>query len=55
MSEAYSRRLRMLALEAARRIGIRLAAGVYLANLGPTYETPAEIRMMRLGAPTRWG
>jgi purine-nucleoside phosphorylase len=37
--------------EAAREIGVVLAEGVYMGVRGPSYETPAEIRMMRkLGA-----
>ena len=47
MSEAYSRRLRALAHEVGSEIGIRLAEGVYGAVLGPSYETPAEIRYLR--------
>jgi purine-nucleoside phosphorylase len=47
MSEAYSRRLRALAHEVGSEIGIRLAEGVYAAVLGPSYETPAEIRYLR--------
>ena len=51
MSDAYDPRLRALAREAARRQRIPLAEGVYVGLLGPTYETPAEIRMLeRLGA-----
>jgi purine-nucleoside phosphorylase len=51
MSEVYSRRLRRLAAEEAGRQGIRLGEGVYAALPGPSYETPAEIRMLRtLGA-----
>ncbi|UNK20427.1 purine-nucleoside phosphorylase [Paenibacillus sp. N3/727] len=51
MSEAYSRRLRKLALETAESQGITLQQGVYAGLLGPTYETPAEIVMLRtLGA-----
>ena len=51
MSEVYSRRLRGLATEAALARGIRLEHGVYVAVLGPSYETPAEIRAFRgLGA-----
>ncbi|WP_274651716.1 purine-nucleoside phosphorylase [Paenibacillus humicola] len=51
MSEAYSRRLRELARETARKMGFELREGVYIGVLGPSYETPAEIRMMRtLGA-----
>jgi len=51
MSAAYSPRLCVLAREAARAEGIELKEGVYLATLGPSYETPAEIRAFRaLGA-----
>jgi purine-nucleoside phosphorylase len=51
MSEVYSRDYQRLAHEAAAEIGLQLNAGVYLALQGPNYETPAEIRMMRvLGA-----
>ena len=51
MSEAYSRRYREIACEAAASLGIQLAEGVYAAMLGPSYETPAEIRALRtLGA-----
>ena len=51
MSEVYSRRLRAIALEEAKAIGIDLASGVYACMTGPSYETPAEIRMLRtLGA-----
>jgi purine-nucleoside phosphorylase len=47
MSEAYSRRLRELAHEAARAMEFRLDEGVYLSVLGPSFETPAEIRAFR--------
>ena len=51
MSNAYDTELRRLAHEAARRLGFELAESVYAAWLGPAFETPAEIRMMRtLGA-----
>ncbi|OXM16711.1 purine-nucleoside phosphorylase [Paenibacillus herberti] len=51
MSEGYSRRLGNVAREIAKEQGFDLREGVYLAVLGPSYETPAEIRMMRtLGA-----
>jgi purine-nucleoside phosphorylase len=51
MSAAYSPRLRALAVEEAARQGFRLPEGVYLAVLGPSFETPAEIRAFRtLGA-----
>jgi len=47
MSEAYPRELRALAHEVGSELGIRLAEGVYAAMLGPSYETPAEIRYLR--------
>jgi purine-nucleoside phosphorylase len=51
MSTAYSPRLRKLAIEEAARQGFKLPEGVYLAVLGPSFETPAEIRAFRtLGA-----
>jgi purine-nucleoside phosphorylase len=51
MSTAYSPRLRALAKSEAARQNIPLSEGVYLAVLGPSFETPAEIRAFRtLGA-----
>lgn len=51
MSGAYSPALRDLALREAGRQGLVLHQGVYLAVLGPSFETPAEIRAFRtLGA-----
>lgn len=51
MTEAYSKRLRALAQEAAQQEGFTLAEGVYLATPGPSFETPAEVRAFRtLGA-----
>lgn len=51
MSQAYDPALRNLAKRVAGELGQTLAEGVYLAVLGPSYETPAEIRMARaLGA-----
>jgi purine-nucleoside phosphorylase len=47
MSEAYSNRLRRLAHEAAREMNFRLDEGVYVSVLGPSFETPAEIRAFR--------
>lgn len=47
MSEAYSRRLRQLAHEVAAKQDFKLQEGVYVGLLGPNYETPAEIRMIR--------
>lgn len=51
MTEVYCREYQRLAQQAASEMGIRLESGVYLASQGPNYETPAEVRMMRvLGA-----
>jgi purine-nucleoside phosphorylase len=51
MSEAYSRRLREIAKASASELGFKVREGVYVGLLGPNYETPAEIRMLRtLGA-----
>jgi purine-nucleoside phosphorylase len=51
MTEAYSKRLRTLAQQAAKEENFELVEGVYLAVSGPSYETPAEIRAFRvLGA-----
>jgi purine-nucleoside phosphorylase len=51
MSNAYDGHLGELALAAARDVGVELKQGVYAGLLGPSYETPAEIRMLRtLGA-----
>lgn len=44
MTEAYSRRLRTLALKVAAEEGLAMGEGVYLAVSGPSFETPAEIR-----------
>ncbi len=50
MSAPYDAALQRLALEAALELGIPLMRGTYAALLGPSYETPAEIRMLeRLG------
>ena len=51
MSDAYDPEYRRLAHEAAEGLGLPLGEGVYAAWLGPAFETPAEIRMLRaLGA-----
>jgi purine-nucleoside phosphorylase len=51
LSEAYDARLRALADRVAGSQGFSLRHGVYAGNLGPAYETPAEVRMARtLGA-----
>ncbi len=47
MQQAYSPQLLQLLEEAAREQQIELKKGVYVGVLGPTYETPAEIRMLR--------
>ena len=47
MSSVYSARLRAMADEAGRAISLPLTHGVYAALLGPSYETPAEIRYLR--------
>jgi purine-nucleoside phosphorylase len=51
MSQPYDRTLQRVAEEIALETGVRLVRGVYAAVLGPSYETPAEIRMLeRMGA-----
>ncbi|WP_298786170.1 purine-nucleoside phosphorylase [uncultured Marinococcus sp.] len=51
MSSAYSKGLAKIADEAALSLNIRIQRGTYMANTGPAYETPAEVRMARvLGA-----
>jgi purine-nucleoside phosphorylase len=51
MSEAYDKALRDVAEQACREVGVRSHRGVYVGMTGPSYETPAEIRMARtLGA-----
>jgi purine-nucleoside phosphorylase len=47
MTEVYSARLRAIAHAAGREIDLLLPHGVYAALLGPSYETPAEIRYLR--------
>jgi purine-nucleoside phosphorylase len=51
MSQAYDPELRVALAAVAREAGIALREGVYAGLLGPQYETPAEVRMVRqLGA-----
>ncbi len=51
MSEPYDLRLRALLHAAGQTVGVPLQDGVYCGLLGPTYETPAEVRMLeRMGA-----
>ena len=47
MSDAYSRALRQVAKDVASELCIFMPEGVYAAMIGPSYETPAEIRMLR--------
>jgi purine-nucleoside phosphorylase len=47
MSQAYDRELREIAKKVAAELRIPVREGVYVANTGPTYETPAEIRALR--------
>lgn len=48
MTRCYSPRLQELAAEAADALGIELHRGVYAYMPGPNYETPAEIRALRI-------
>jgi purine-nucleoside phosphorylase len=48
MSQAYDRGLRDLAQQAAARCGMALREGVYACLAGPSFETPADLRFLRL-------
>jgi len=48
MVNAYDPRLRSLAQKAAKKAGIELHEGIYILVAGPSYETPAEVRFLRL-------
>jgi purine-nucleoside phosphorylase len=51
MGDAYDPRLRAIAEKACRKFGVTARFGVYIGMTGPSYETPAEIKMARaLGA-----
>jgi purine-nucleoside phosphorylase len=51
MTKAYAPELRLLAKEAASSVNVAVEEGVYVAMPGPTYETPAEVKMLQtLGA-----
>ena len=53
MKDAYDPALRAIAKQVAEQLSIRVQEGVYLGLLGPSFETPAEIRAFRiLGADT---
>ncbi|MEO7970893.1 MAG: purine-nucleoside phosphorylase [bacterium] len=47
MTEVYSRELQELAIEEARELDVSLRRGIYAGLAGPSYETPAEIHMLR--------
>jgi purine-nucleoside phosphorylase len=47
MTHAYCKPYREITLQAARRLGKTVHQGVYAGLLGPSYETPAEIRYLR--------
>jgi purine-nucleoside phosphorylase len=47
MTRAYWKPYRDIAMEEAQRLGIEVHEGVYVALVGPSYETPAEIRYLR--------
>jgi purine-nucleoside phosphorylase len=47
MSEVYSRELQELVVEEARDLGVTVRRGIYAGLAGPSYETPAEIHMLR--------
>lgn len=50
MEDAYDPNLQEIMTAAARRLNITLHKGVYLSTLGPSFETPAEIRAFK-----QWG
>jgi purine-nucleoside phosphorylase len=47
MTAVYSRELQQTAIDEARAMGLELRRGIYAALAGPSYETPAEIHMLR--------
>ena len=52
MTDAYDLALRAAAVRAGRAAGFTVAEGIYVATLGPQYETPAEIEMFRRAGGT---
>ncbi len=48
MSEAYDPQLRDLAVQAAQNAGFDTCRGIYIGVMGPCFETPAEVRMLRM-------
>jgi purine-nucleoside phosphorylase len=47
MTEAYARTYRRIAAESGKKLGLEIREGIYAGLLGPSYETPAEIRYLR--------
>ncbi|MBT3983614.1 MAG: purine-nucleoside phosphorylase [Bacteriovoracaceae bacterium] len=47
MTQAYSEEIIQIMKESATEIGLNIKTGIYCSLLGPTYETPAEIRMLK--------
>jgi len=47
MTEAYNREIQSAFVQAGKNMGMDMKKGVYVGLLGPTYETPAEIRMLK--------
>lgn len=47
MSEVYSKRMRDIIRKTAEELQIKLQEGVYVQFTGPSYETPAEVRLCR--------
>lgn len=48
MSSAYDPGLREIALSVAEELGLELRQGIYVMSGGPTFETPADVRFLRL-------
>ncbi len=48
MSQVYDRALRQLALDVAQENGLKLHQGIYVCLAGPSFETPADLRFLRL-------
>lgn len=47
MTEAYDKTFRKIAFKSAKKAGLKVHQGVYVGLLGPTYETPAEVRYIQ--------
>lgn len=48
MSEVYKKDLQEIAKTSAKKLNISLKEGIYVASSGPSYETPAEVKMLRI-------